>query len=92
MLNIPRFPWQLYLDILRFPWQLYLQYTPPKKEKIDGLIMSSESNNFFTKVRKAPIETKRIHLFSSLRIEIVINPEKTIHFDSANGRFPYKAY
>ena len=46
MLNIPRFPWQLYLDILRFPWQLYLQYTPPKK-KIDGLILSSESNNFF---------------------------------------------
>lgn len=32
MLNIPRFPWQLYLDILRFPWQLYLQYTPPKKK------------------------------------------------------------
>ena len=33
--------------------------------------MSSESNNFFTKVSKAAVETKRIHLFSSLRIEIV---------------------
>ena len=42
-----------------------------KNEKIDGLIMSSDSNNFFTKVSKAPVETKRIHLFNSLRTEIV---------------------
>ena len=42
-----------------------------KKKNIDGLIKSSESNNFFTMVSRAPVETERMHLFRSLQIEIV---------------------
>ena len=92
MLKIPRFPWQLYIDILRFPWQLYLQYTPPKKEKIDGLIMSSESNNFFYQGKKSTNRNQTntpVQQPSNRNSGLpVINPEKTISFDSANGRFP----